>query len=63
MPAREDIKESAGKEVVEAVTAVYSGRRYLSQRIAENVIEDYVQPRESAVWLQRIEKKCRIHTP
>ncbi len=63
MPAREDIKESAGKEVVEAVTAVYSGRRYLSQRIAENVIEDYVQRRESAVWLQRIEKNCRIHTP
>jgi DNA-binding NarL/FixJ family response regulator len=33
------LKESAGKEIVEAVRAVYRGRRYLSPKIAEIVAE------------------------
>ncbi|MBN1285926.1 MAG: response regulator transcription factor [Anaerolineae bacterium] len=41
------IKESAGREVVEAVRAVYAGRRYLSQRISDMVIEGYVNPQNS----------------
>jgi DNA-binding NarL/FixJ family response regulator len=37
------LKESAGEEVVEAIRTVYEGRRYLSRRIAETVVEDYVR--------------------
>jgi DNA-binding NarL/FixJ family response regulator len=36
------IKESAGKELVEAVRSVHAGRLYLSQKIAETTINDYV---------------------
>ncbi len=39
------MKESAGKEVVDAVRAVHAGRRYLSQRIADTMIENYVHLR------------------
>jgi len=37
------LKESAGEEVVEAIRAVYNGQRYLSKKIAESVVEDYVR--------------------
>ena len=36
------LKESAGKEVVSAVRAVHAGRRYLSERIAGVVADDYL---------------------
>ena len=36
------LKESAGKEVVEAIRAVHGGHRYLSERIADTVMDDYV---------------------
>jgi DNA-binding NarL/FixJ family response regulator len=36
------LKESAGTEVVAAVRAVYAGRRYLSAKIAETAIDDFV---------------------
>jgi DNA-binding NarL/FixJ family response regulator len=42
------LKESAGIEVVNAVRAVHSGRRYLSQKISDAVIDDYVSQREFA---------------
>jgi DNA-binding NarL/FixJ family response regulator len=35
------LKESAGVEVAEAVRAVHAGRRYLSSKIAETIIDDY----------------------
>lgn len=38
-------KESAGSEVVNAVRAVHAGRRYLSQKITESVVDDYIQKR------------------
>jgi len=41
------LKESAGAEVVDAVRAVHAGRRYLSQRITETVVEDYVHQRQA----------------
>ncbi len=41
------LKESAGKEVVSAVRAVHVGRRYLSRKITETMIEDYVRHREA----------------
>jgi DNA-binding NarL/FixJ family response regulator len=40
------MKESAGSEVVHAVRAVYSGRRYLSREITETVIDNYMVSRE-----------------
>ena len=36
------VKESVGKELVEAVRSVNAGRLYLSQRIADTMINDYV---------------------
>ena len=38
-------KESAGSEVVEAVRAVHAGRRYLSHRITETVVDEYIRRR------------------
>jgi DNA-binding NarL/FixJ family response regulator len=35
------VKRSAGKEVVEAIRAVYAGQRYLSPKVADVVIDDY----------------------
>jgi DNA-binding NarL/FixJ family response regulator len=43
------LKESAGMEVFEAVQAVAAGRRYLSQKITETVVDDYVRHRKEAV--------------
>jgi DNA-binding NarL/FixJ family response regulator len=37
------LKESAGEEVVEAIRTVHGGKRYLSKKIAESVVEDYVR--------------------
>ncbi len=42
------LKESAGQEVVKAVRTVHSGSRYLSQRITEKLIDDYVHQRQAA---------------
>jgi DNA-binding NarL/FixJ family response regulator len=42
------LKESAGVEVVNAVRTVHSGHRYLSQKISEQLIDDYVQQRDVA---------------
>lgn len=39
------MKESAGAEVVTAVRAVHAGRRYLSQKIDEIIIDDYIHQR------------------
>jgi DNA-binding NarL/FixJ family response regulator len=43
------LKESAGREVMEAVLAVQSGQIYLSQPIMNTVVADYVQQRSAAV--------------
>ena len=37
------LKESAGGEVVDAIRSAYEGRRYLSRKIAETVVDDYVR--------------------
>ena len=50
------LKESAGKEVVTAVRSVHAGRRYLSQRIEEKVIEDYILQHQIASPQSPIEK-------
>ncbi|OGV82418.1 MAG: DNA-binding response regulator [Lentisphaerae bacterium RIFOXYA12_64_32] len=40
------LKESAGKEVVSAVRAARNGTRYLSRKITETVIDDFVLQRQ-----------------
>lgn len=40
------MKESAGVEVAKAVRTVHSGHRYLSQKISDKVIDDYVRRRQ-----------------
>jgi RNA polymerase sigma factor (sigma-70 family) len=42
------LKESAGAEVVRAVRTVHAGRRYLCEKIADTMIETYIQQREEA---------------
>ncbi len=42
------LKESAGVEVANAVRAVIAGRRYLSEKISDQVFDDYVRQREAA---------------
>jgi DNA-binding NarL/FixJ family response regulator len=42
------LKESAGAEVIRAVRVVHAGHRYLSQKIADQVIDDYARQRETA---------------
>ena len=50
------LKDSAGKEVVSAIRAVSSGRRYLSDRIEETVIEGYVFHKHAAPEKSPLEK-------
>ncbi len=40
------LKDSAGKEVVEAVLSAARGERYLSKRIADTMLNDYIERRE-----------------
>jgi DNA-binding NarL/FixJ family response regulator len=42
------LKESAGMEVVNAVRAVHAGQRYLSQKISDSMIDDYIRQRQAA---------------
>lgn len=41
------LKESAGAEVVDAVQAAYNGRRYLSRKVDDILIDSYIHERES----------------
>lgn len=41
------LKESAGVEVVNAVRAVHSGHRYLSQQASDQMIDDYMRQRKA----------------
>ncbi len=36
------LKEAAGKELIQAIRAVYGGHRYLSKKVDEIVIKDYL---------------------
>ena len=42
------LKESAGVEVVNAVRAVHAGQRYLSQKISDRIVDDYIRQRQAA---------------
>ncbi|MBL0174143.1 MAG: response regulator transcription factor [Ignavibacteria bacterium] len=43
------IKESAGKEVVKAVIAVHGGKRYISEKISDLIIDDYVLRKDDSL--------------
>jgi DNA-binding NarL/FixJ family response regulator len=53
------LKDSAGAEVVEAVRAVHAGRRYLSQKIASAVLDDYISERHRASPLDSLSPRER----
>jgi DNA-binding NarL/FixJ family response regulator len=53
------LKDSAGAEVVDAVRAVHAGRRYLSQKIATAVIDDYIAERHRASPLESLSRRER----
>jgi DNA-binding NarL/FixJ family response regulator len=42
------LKESAGIEVVKAVRSVHAGHHYLSQKISDMLVDDYVRQRQAA---------------
>jgi len=41
------IKESAGRELIDAVRTVHAGHRYLSHKLSDQLIDDYVERREA----------------
>ena len=54
------LKESAGAELVAGVRNVHAGRRYLSQKITETVVDDYIrdhQPTEPLGTLSNRERQ------
>jgi DNA-binding NarL/FixJ family response regulator len=53
------LKDSAGAEVVDAVRVVHAGRRYLSQKIASTVIDDYISERQRASPLDSLSRRER----
>ena len=53
------LKESAGTEVVDAVRVVNLGRRYLSQKIASTVLDDYISERSRASPLDNLSPRER----
>ncbi|HSG23991.1 MAG TPA: response regulator transcription factor [Azonexus sp.] len=52
-------KESAGSEVVDAVRAVHAGRRYLSQKITDSVVDDYIRKRTDDSPLESLSQRER----
>lgn len=49
------LKESAGKEVVDAVRSVYSGQRYLSQKVSDRMIDEFIRMQEQGTVSQPLE--------
>ena len=53
------LKDSAGAEVADAVRVVHAGRRYLSQKIAATVIDDYIAERHRTSPLESLSSRER----
>lgn len=53
------LKESAGNEVVDAVRAVHEGLRYLSQKIAAAVVDDYITEHRQTSPLEGLSRRER----
>lgn len=52
-------KESAGREVLEAIRTVHLGRRYLSQKITESAVDDYILQRAVESPLESLSQRER----
>lgn len=52
------LKESAGREIIDAIRMVHSGRRYLSPKVAE-IVTDNVGTRSGATPLERLSPRER----
>jgi len=50
------LKESAGRELVEAVRAVVAGKRYITPKIQEIIMEDYVHRGETPAGKSPLER-------
>jgi DNA-binding NarL/FixJ family response regulator len=50
------LKESAGVEVVKAVRAVHAGHRYLSEKILDRVVDDYLFSRATGIVKSPLER-------
>jgi DNA-binding NarL/FixJ family response regulator len=53
------LKESAGPELLSAVRTVHAGHRYLSQKIAGTVVDDYIRERHAASPLDSLSGRER----
>jgi DNA-binding NarL/FixJ family response regulator len=53
------LKESAGDEIVAAIRTVHAGRRYLSERISDTMIADYLNERHTASPLEKLSPRER----
>lgn len=53
------LKESAGAEVIAAVRSVHAGRRYLSQKITEAVIDDYIRDHQARSPVDALSRRER----
>jgi two-component system, NarL family, response regulator NreC len=53
------LKESAGAELVAAIRSAFSGRRYLSQKITEAVVDDYIREHQSTDPLGKLSARER----
>ncbi|MBI5557756.1 MAG: response regulator transcription factor [Deltaproteobacteria bacterium] len=51
------LKESAGRELIDAILAAHVNRRYLSRKIAEADIDEYIRERHDQSPLERL--SCR----
>ena len=53
------LKGSAGSEVVEAVRAVHAGRRYLTSKVSDAVVDGYVREHRSSSPLESLSPRER----
>ncbi len=53
------LKESAGSEVVQAVRTVYEGNRYLSQKLAEAGMNEYIYERQNRSPIDQLSDRER----
>ena len=53
------LKESAGAELVAAVRGVHAGRRYLSQKITETVVDGYIGEHQPTTPLAKLSNRER----
>jgi DNA-binding NarL/FixJ family response regulator len=53
------LKESAGAELVAAVRSAHTGRRYLSQKITETVVDDYIREHQPTDPLGKLSSRER----